>query len=68
MPLTAPILPVSPPLARPLIVFFCARVWPSACVQVMLEQDAAPLLALFVLKSPVQLFRATPLNLLLAET
>ena len=67
MPLTAPILPVSPPLARPLIVFFCARVWTSACVQVMLEQDAAPLLALYVLKTPVQLFRAMPLNLLQAE-
>ena len=68
MPLTAPILPVSPPLARPLIVFFCTRVWPSACVQVMLEQDAAPLLALFVLKTPLQLFCSTSLIMLLAET
>ena len=68
MPLTAPILPVSPPLARPLIVFFCARVWSSAFVQVMLEQGAALDLAPNVLKTPLKLFRATPLKMLLAET
>ena len=68
MPLTAPILPVSPPLARPLIVFFCARVWTSACVQVTVEQGAARLHAPRLLKTPLQLFCATSRKMLLAET
>ena len=69
MPLTAPILPVSPPLARPLIVFFCARVWTSAFVQVMLEQGAAlSCPRAYRSEDPLMLFRATPLKMLLAET
>ena len=68
MPLTAPILPACPPLARPLSLLFCARVWSSAFVQVMLEQGAALVLAPNVLKTPLLLFRATPLKMLLAET
>ena len=68
MSLTAPISPACPPLARPLTLLFCARNGRLLRVQVTVEQGTPLLHPPRLLKTLLQLFCATSLKMLLAET